>query len=29
MPLVLSLGDSAVALELERRLETVFGELEI
>ncbi len=29
MPLVLGLGDSAAALELERRPETVFGELEI
>jgi hypothetical protein len=28
MPLVLGLGDSAAALELERRLEKVFGELE-
>jgi hypothetical protein len=29
MPLVLGLGDSAAAPELERRLETVLGELEI
>jgi hypothetical protein len=28
MPLVLGLGDSAAALELKRRLEKVFGELE-